>query len=284
MSLKNNSNDTTAGFTLIELSIVLVIIGLIVGGVLVGRDLISAAEIRAQITQIEKYNQAVNTFRGKYNALPGDMESVTALRFGFRVPSDCINLLSGGRDGNNFIHGYESLYSLAQIGGETGLFWEDLSMQRLIAENFPNSAAPYLIACSGSGDLGTPALVATYLPISKIGSGNFVYVYESNAINWFGIEIIYSTNNDGQWPVSGTGIKVIQAYQMDKKIDDAKPTTGTVLATYIATGNLTTIASAPNTATSGGNATSCYDTTTQAYSITYNNGTLPNCALSFKMQ
>ena len=56
----------SAGFTLIELSIVLVIIGLIIGGVLVGRDLIAAAQVRAQISQIEKYQTAVNTFRGKY--------------------------------------------------------------------------------------------------------------------------------------------------------------------------------------------------------------------------
>ncbi len=53
------------GFTLIELSIVLVIIGLIVGGVLVGQDLIKAAETRATVGQVEKYNAAVNTFRTK---------------------------------------------------------------------------------------------------------------------------------------------------------------------------------------------------------------------------
>ena len=56
----------------------LVIIGLIVGGVLVGQDLIRAAETRAQITQFEKYQSAVNTFRGKFNAIPGDMNVATA--------------------------------------------------------------------------------------------------------------------------------------------------------------------------------------------------------------
>ena len=70
--------QTDSGFTLIELSIVLVIIGLIVGGVLVGQDLIRAAYIRAQISQIEKFNTAVNTFYGKYQALPGDMNATTA--------------------------------------------------------------------------------------------------------------------------------------------------------------------------------------------------------------
>jgi prepilin-type N-terminal cleavage/methylation domain-containing protein len=72
-SLWDVDNKCRAGFTLIELSIVLVIIGLVVGGVLVGRDLICAAELRAQISQIEKYNTAVNTFYGKYGGLPGPL-------------------------------------------------------------------------------------------------------------------------------------------------------------------------------------------------------------------
>lgn len=57
-------------FTLFELSIALVIIGLIVCGVLVGQGLIRAPGVRAAITQIEKYNTAVNTFVGKYGYLP----------------------------------------------------------------------------------------------------------------------------------------------------------------------------------------------------------------------
>ena len=60
------------GFTLIELSIVLVIIGLIVGGVLVGRDLIHQSQLSAQIAQISSYNAAVHTFQTKYNCMPGD--------------------------------------------------------------------------------------------------------------------------------------------------------------------------------------------------------------------
>src|ERR1700735_3583176 len=77
------------GFTLIELSIVLVIIGLIVGGILVGQDLIKAAETRAQISQIEKYNSAVNTFRGKFGGLPGDLAVSTANRVGITPQLGC---------------------------------------------------------------------------------------------------------------------------------------------------------------------------------------------------
>src|SRR5665213_2905942 len=114
------------GFTLIELSIVLVIIGLIVGGILVGQDLIKVAEVRAQISQIEKYNQAVNTFRAKFNAIPGDMAVATANQFGFTVPASCTGQM-GGRDGNGLIDGLNTGFTLYQAAGETSLFWTDLS-------------------------------------------------------------------------------------------------------------------------------------------------------------
>ena len=79
----NQPMSYRVGFTLIEVSIVLVIIGLLAGGVLVGRDLIEAAKIRQQITQIEQFKAAVNTFRAKYNALPGDLLFTQATAFGF---------------------------------------------------------------------------------------------------------------------------------------------------------------------------------------------------------
>ena len=91
------------GFTLIELSVVLVIIGLIVGGILIGQDLIRSAEVRAQITQIEKYNQAVNTFKGKYGGIPGDLNVGMASQFGFNVPGcDAMGL----RNGNGLLEGH----------------------------------------------------------------------------------------------------------------------------------------------------------------------------------
>lgn len=69
------------GFTLVELSIVLVIIGLIVGGVLVGRDLVEAAKVRNVVAQLKSTQAAVNTFLGKYGGLPGDLQEQRAQQF-----------------------------------------------------------------------------------------------------------------------------------------------------------------------------------------------------------
>jgi prepilin-type N-terminal cleavage/methylation domain-containing protein len=98
--------DDSAGFTLIELTIVLVIIGLIIGGILVGQDMVAAAATHAQITQMQKYNAAVNTFRNKYGGIPGDLICTVASQAGFSLGanSQCKGT-QGSRDGNVSLSG-----------------------------------------------------------------------------------------------------------------------------------------------------------------------------------
>lgn len=64
---KNNS-----GFTLIEIAIVLVIIGLLLGGVLKGQELINNARVRNIISQQDSYKAAFFAFQDRFRALPGD--------------------------------------------------------------------------------------------------------------------------------------------------------------------------------------------------------------------
>lgn len=61
------------GFTLIELSIVITIIALIVAGVVAGQNLVVQGKLRSVITDIDEMKVALNTFRIKYDALPGDI-------------------------------------------------------------------------------------------------------------------------------------------------------------------------------------------------------------------
>jgi prepilin-type N-terminal cleavage/methylation domain-containing protein len=66
-----------AGFTLVELAIVMIIIGLLIAGVLKGQALIQNAQVTATVAQTKAIEAATTTFRDTYNMLPGDMTSPT---------------------------------------------------------------------------------------------------------------------------------------------------------------------------------------------------------------
>lgn len=74
--------NTNKGYTLLEISIVLIIVGLVTGVVVLGRDLIRSAEIRATAHQIEELDTAIAAFYLKYGCLPGDCPNASA--FGFQ--------------------------------------------------------------------------------------------------------------------------------------------------------------------------------------------------------
>jgi len=61
------------GFTLVELAIVLVIVGLLIGGILKGQQLMENASITATVSQIKAIEAATTSFLDAYGALPGDL-------------------------------------------------------------------------------------------------------------------------------------------------------------------------------------------------------------------
>jgi prepilin-type N-terminal cleavage/methylation domain-containing protein len=227
----------TAGFTLIELSIVLVIIGLIVGGVLVGQDLIHAAAVRATISQIENYNTAVNTFYTKYNGLPGDCANCGALGLVSR------GSLPGEGDGNGVIQGYAgSTAGYWECTGETTVFWVDLSTAGLIDGGF-NTARE--TACPSASPKTTPISTPSlndFFPQAKLGRGNYIYVWSGgygtnsggagpDGMNYFGVSAVQWIGNGSM--VAWQGMTVWEASSIDTKIDDGLPQTGNVTALYI---------------------------------------------------
>src|SRR5690606_37829535 len=68
-------------FTLLELSIVLAVIGLLIGAITIGKDIVHASKIRATLAQIESFNAASAAFETKYSALPGDMAASRATKY-----------------------------------------------------------------------------------------------------------------------------------------------------------------------------------------------------------
>jgi len=204
---------------------VLVIIGLLAGGVLVGQDLISAAAVRAQISQIEKYNTAVRTFQGKYGGLPGDIPDPTASQFGFIGRGT--HVAQG--DGNGIISGfYSHIGNYSAYGsyqnGETIVFWGDLSKANLIDGTFSTVTSGSSAVSGTNYDL--------YFPKAKIGNGNYVYVHSggttADGINYFGVSVPIGSLLPSL--ITNVGITVAQAYNIDKKVDDGLPQSGNVLA------------------------------------------------------
>src|SRR5450830_427175 len=61
-----------AGFSLVEIAIVLVIIGLLLGGILKGQEMITQAKIKNVVNDFNGITAAINSYQDRYRALPGD--------------------------------------------------------------------------------------------------------------------------------------------------------------------------------------------------------------------
>ena len=223
--IKYGTAESKQGFTLIELSIVLVIIGLIVGGVLVGQDLIKAAQVRATVAQYEKYNTAVNTFRTKYNYIPGDLCSgtcATGLGFVTRASDSTNGLVNNNKLLETVGSGADASATIA--GNETVLFWRDLSTASLIDGNF--STATDAVAASL-----TASTVRSYFPAAKLGPTNYFAVWNDGSFNYYELTGIASTDGSGAYTLSGN-LTPQDSMNIDTKIDDGKPGTGVILGNY----------------------------------------------------
>lgn len=215
------------GFTLIEISIMLVIIGLLAGGILLGRDLISAAQIRATISQIEQYKTAVNTFKVKYGHLPGDIPAAEAAATGLIARAGGV----GDGDGNSLI---ESIGggTVAVLGGETVFFWTDLSSAGLLAGDYGDSSDTAVVCPA-------PCDFSRWLPAAKTGRNAYVYAGSMWAQNPTGSWEMRNVSFEIMTPEYTTGsgdvkmkpaLTPAEAYSIDVKLDDGQPFSGYVMS------------------------------------------------------
>lgn len=248
------SHNGQKGFTLVELSIVIVIIGLIIAGVTAGQTLVKQAQLRSILTQADQIRSSVNAFKLQYNNFPGDINNAStywstgcnAAGTGASVAAECDG--DGNKQikmnaGDNTDEGYEA--------------WLHLSKANL----FPGAFVP------GTAVTGT---INTNIPASKYTGAGMTIGYDTSTnlganAPAIGKNVILFGAQVSSAIASGPFLSAPQASSLDTKADDGNPLKGSIV------GN--------GTGTATGS-TGCRDTTT---GNTYNlsSTTAMPCALEF---
>lgn len=224
-------------FSLVELSIVLVILGLLVGGVLAGQSLIKAAQLRSISTEYNRYRTATMSFRDKYFALPGDMPNATTFwgkdnsGIGMSCNSDPANAGSPGTcsgDGDGNVGGQVS----SNLRSESFRFWQHLSLAGQLEGSY-------------SGTYTGPIIPGANVGATKFSGGNTPgWSPMSAAISWwvYGVKTNFFllTSYDTSGTYWGTPLSPEDAWNIDTKLDDGKPDMGAVMGgNFLASGCIT---------------------------------------------
>ena len=185
------------GFTLIEIAIVLVIIGLLLGGVLKGQELINAARVRNVAAQLDGVKVAYLGFQDRYRAYPGDVPTAVAAT---QIPGTAsIGCVTAPTCGNGRIDPNENL-----------LAWYHLSRAGFITGSF-----------TGTVDTGVAFQPTTSIDSPSNPFGGFLAVAsdldygEVNATT----AVALNVKTGGLMPVAVVA-------ELDRKVDDGLPGTG----------------------------------------------------------
>jgi prepilin-type N-terminal cleavage/methylation domain-containing protein len=178
-----------AGFTLIELAIVLVIIGLLLGGVLKGQELINSAKVKNMATDFKNIQVYIYGYQDKFKALPGDDRSA-ATHVGAAA--------STNGDGNGEIGGAWNSTGAT----ESYYFWEHIRRAGL-----------------ASGSTDSAITNTTYLPTNNEGGPVGIQSKPQNTI----------AGLTGSYAVCSGGIVGKIAKQLDVQMDDGDTTKGSVM-------------------------------------------------------
>ena len=178
------------GFTLIEIAIVLVIIGLLLGGVLKGQELINTARVRAMNNTVDGITAAWFSFQDRYRAFPGDYSTAQS---NLNLPG-----APDGGDGNG----------LVDTTAESGRVWVHLEAAGYLTGGYNDdtvTVAQDAYDCSPNN-----------CPDNGFGSGmNLSYGTQ-----------VQTGAADAHELISGRGIPVEVIAELDRKVDDGSPVSG----------------------------------------------------------
>ncbi|MDR2093787.1 MAG: prepilin-type N-terminal cleavage/methylation domain-containing protein [Azoarcus sp.] len=183
-----------SGFTLVEISIVLVIIGLLLGGVLKGQELIDSAKAKNLAQDFRTVPMLVNAYQDKFRALPGDDSRAIA----HVCPSTDATCTSNG-DANGSIGG--NWNDAATVASEAVYFWEHVRLANLV---------------SGASSRSDPE----FLPLNSMGGR--IGIQSGGAAAPLGVS--------GSYVMCSAGIPGKLIRQLDSILDDGDPASGAMRA------------------------------------------------------
>jgi prepilin-type N-terminal cleavage/methylation domain-containing protein len=190
-----------SGFTLVEIAIVLVIIGLLLGGVLKGQELINSAKVKNMANDFRNIATFVYAYQDKFRAMPGDDAAANTHLNGGTLATTHGTGAASGTVGDSRING---AWNTATATEESFLFWEHVRLAAL---------------ATGPTTYGNAADLAAYLPRNA----------EGGRIGVTGDPVI--TGAGANFPGGFFVCSVMQgrfARQLDATIDDGNTTTGSL--------------------------------------------------------